>query len=94
MIRMKNYLFNTLMMVILGAFFVHMSEVHHYTLHRKEHAQPELGRVIPIVGNYNKTIFVSKGDLWLIYSNYIVGGVAVSALFLSIFFGFIDMKKV
>lgn len=91
---MKSYLFNVLMMTTLGAFFANIAEVHFYTLNRSRIAEPELSRIIPIVGNYNKIVYISKGDLWLLYTNYLVGGASVATLVVLVVIGVIDIKKV
>lgn len=84
---MKKILANTMMVIILGSFFGGSAVQYDYTRHRPERAQPELSRTVALPVFYNKTVFVTERDKWILYSIYIVGAVGAIILVLLIYSG-------
>jgi hypothetical protein len=84
---MKKYLANTMMAIIMGSFFGSSAVQYDYTRHRPERAQPELSRTVALPVFYNKTVFVTERDKWILHSIYIVGAVGAVVLVLLIYSG-------
>lgn len=76
-----------MMVIIMGSFFGGMEVKYHYTRNRPELAQPELSRTVALPAFYNKTVFVTERDKWILYSIYIVGVVGAVILVLLIYKG-------
>ena len=90
---MKNYLFNILMTIVFCSFAAYVFELNYFTFHRPSYVLPEQNQVIQITGDYNKKIYISQNDLYLLYANYVVAVSSIVTLIILIYLGIVDLKK-